>query len=300
MNNMKPIQSMKWIAILALTTAAIAAQDSITLRRELKTGVTDTYKIENEVKQIVDVPSMGEQDVIYTQIATIVMKTLAVNAEKGTVDVETLTKVEKNTTEGSLASMMGGSETKLPDPKTEKGTLDSRNRLVIAKDPNAKPQGQGAGMMSMGMPGMGNISAQTLLTLIELPEKPLKVGESVEVAIPNSASMGSMGMKDLKMTIKLIGEKEVEGQKLLVLGFSGDMKLDMDSSKDPNAQQSPMGSMKMSGTAKLSGEGLVDKASGKTISNVMNIKNDVKVLIEQAGMEIPVKGTITLKLNLVK
>lgn len=297
MIKMKSIQSMKWVALLALTTAAIAAQDSITIRRELKAGTTDVYKAENEVKQIIDVPSMGEQDILVTQIATINVKTLAVNSEKGTADVEALTKVEKSTTEGSLAAMMGAPDTKLPEPKTEKGTLDSRNRLVFLRDPKAKPA-QGPGAMMAGMPGMSEISAQALLTFVELPEKPIKVGESVEVALPNASGAAGMGMKDVKMTIKLIGEKEVEGQKLLVLTYSGNMKIDIDPSKNPQASQGQ--GMKMSGTAVLSGEGIVDKATGKTISNLMSIKNDVKVFIEQAGMDIPVRGTITMKLNLVK
>lgn len=290
---------MKWIAILAISTAAFAAQDAFSIRRELKVGTSDVYKSESEVKQVIDVPSMGEQDILVTRIATVNVKTVAVNAEKGTAEVEALTKVEKNSTEGSLAAMMGGSEAKLPDPKTEKGTLDSRNRFMIAKDPNAKPAPRGGGGMStMGMPGLTEISAQTLLTFVELPEKPIKIGESVEVSLPASSGAAGMGMKDVKMIIKLVGEKEVEGQKQLVLSYSGNMKIDLDPSKDPKA--TPGQGMKMWGTAVLSGEGIVDKATGKTISNLMSVKNDLKVFVEQIGMELPVKGTITMKLTLVK
>lgn len=286
---------------MALATAAIAAQDSITIRRELKAGATETYKIESEVKQLIEVPSMGEQDMIANQVSTVTLKTLSVDAEKGIAQIETLTKVEKSTTDGSLAAMMGGSTAKLPDPKTEKGTLDNRNRLVIAQAPNAGTNTQGGGgMMSMGMPGMAAASAQTLLSLIELPEQPMKVGESVEVPIPNTAAGTAAGIRDLKMTLKLVGERVVDGQTLLVLAFSGDMKLDIDSSKSPNAANNPMGNMKMSGTAKLSGEGLIEKATGKTVSNVMNIKNDMKVFVEQVGMEFPVKGSIVTKISLVK
>lgn len=296
---MKPMHSLKWIAFLALATVAFAAQDTITLRRELKAGATETYKIESEVKQLIEVPSMGEQDLLGSQVSTVTLKTLSVDSQKGVAQVETLTKVEKSTTDGSLAAMIGASEEKLPDPKTEKGTLDSRNRLVIARDPNAKPDAQG-GIMSMGMSGMVSASAQTLLSLIELPEQPMKVGESIEVPIPNTPAGSAVGIRDLKMTLKLVGERVVEGQTLLVLALSGDMKLDVDSSKSPGAANSPMGNMKMSGTAKLTGEGLIEKATGKTISNVMNIKNDMKVFVEQFGMEFPVKGTIATKISLVK
>lgn len=152
--------------------------------------------------------------------------------------------------------------------------------------------------MMAGMPGMSEISAQSLLTFIELPEKPIKIGESVEVALPASSGATAMGMKDVKMTIKLIGEKEVEGQKQLVLSYSGNMKIDIDPSKDPKATAGQ--GMKMWGTAVLTGEGIVEKATGKTISNLMTVKNDLKVFVEQIGMELPVKGTITMKLSLVK
>lgn len=302
MRNMKPIQSTKWIALLALATAAAAAQDSIVIRRELKAGTTETYKIENEIKQFVDIPNMGEQDMIITQIATVAVKTMKVNSEKGTADIETLTKIEKASFEGSLASMAGGGgDGKLPDPKAEKGTLDARNRVLIAADPKAKPD-TGTGP-SMGIPGMGSMGAQILLNLIELPEKAMKIGDSMQVAMPGAAGMATMGIKDLKMTLKLVGEREVEGQKLWVIAFSGDMKLERDPSKNTTGQQDqgPMGSMKMSGKAQISGEGLVDKATGKTVSNLMTIKNDAKMIVEQAGgMEIPIKGTITLKLSMVK
>ncbi len=273
-------------------------QDGITIRRELKEGVTDKYKIESEVKQYIEIPSMGEQDLVISQVATVVLKTISVNAEKGIADIEATTKVEKSETTGSISSMMGETATKLPDAKTEKGTLDSRNRLVIASDAKATPSNGGA--MAMGLPGMGAAGAQSLLSLVELPEKPMKVGETTEVAIPNSGGMASAGIKDLKMTMKFVGEKVVDGQTLLVFSVSGVMKMDVDPSKTPGAPQSPMGAMKMSGTANISGEGLVDKATGKTISNTMTVKNNLTVLAEQIGMELPVKGTVVTKISLVK
>ena len=254
--------------------------------------------IENEIKQFVEIPSMGEQDMVITTIATVALKTLAVNAEKGTADVEALTKYEKLSMDGSIAAMMGDQSNKLPDAKTEKGTLDARNRFTLAKDPKAKPEtNQGAGM---GFPGMGSLSSSMLLNLIELPEKAWKVGDAMQVAVPGSAGMATMGVKDLKMSMKISSEREVDGQKLWVVTYSGDMKLDVDTSKNPQAAQSPMGNMKMNGTAQISGEGLVDKLTGKTVSNVMNITNKGTMLIEQAGMEIPIRGTVSMKLNLVK
>jgi hypothetical protein len=44
----------------------------------------------------------------------------------------------------------------------------------------------------------------------------------------------------------------------------------------------------------------VDQASGKTVANQMNIKNDIKVFLQQMGMEMPARGTISVKVSLVK
>ena len=58
--------------------------------------------------------------------------------------------------------------------------------------------------------------------------------------------------------------------------------------------------VKVTGTEQITGEGLVDKVSGQTLSNTMNVKNDLKVFISQMGMEMPVRGTVVSKLTLVK
>lgn len=295
---------MKWIALVALATVAYAAQDQLLLRRELKTGVTETYKIESQIKQNMDIPSLGEQDLVINTIASCAVTTKNVDTEKGTADVETLTKLEKATLDGSIAQMMGGGqEQKLPDPKTEKGTLDSRNRLTIGKDPKDKASVSPLPGMEM-MQGMATTpSAQTLLSLIELPEKSIKIGDSWDAGLPGGASSMGAGVKDVKITIKFVGERQIDGQTVYVLATTGTFKLDVDTSKLPKkegAAASPMGDVKMTGTAELSGEGLVDKATGKTISNSITVKNNASVHVAQMGADIPVKGTVTMTLKLQK
>lgn len=292
---------MKWIGALALTTLAFAAQDATPLRRQLKVGTTEVYKAESSMKQNIEIPSMGEQDIINITSGTITVKTGAVDATKGTAEVELTTKIEKSTTDGSLAAMMGQQETKLPEPKTEKGTLDSRNRLVIKADPKAAAGGDHAQMM--GMVNFANMGAAGFMNLIELPEKPIKAGDTLEVNLPGAAGAATMGAKDLKMTIKFIEERDTDTGKAWAVSFLGDMKLDVDTSKLPkqaNQPDNPMGNMKITGTVHITGEGLVDKLTGKTISNRLNLKNDIKVFLEAMNAEIPAKGDITLKLDLVK
>jgi hypothetical protein len=299
------MKSLKLFALVALAAVAFAAQDPLLLRRELKEGSTEIYKVENQMKQLVDIPSMGEQDMIMTTVATCSVKTNKVDTEKGTAEIETLTKVDKADVDGSLAAMMGGQGGKLPDPKTEKGTLDSRNRVVITKDPKAKV-GDNGGFSIPGMEmGTGAASAQSMLMFIELPEKPIKVGDSWDIAMPGGSAEGAAkaGIKDIKITVKLVGEKEVDGQTVYVLSTTGSFTLDIDTSKlpkQPGQEQAPMGNVKVKGTATMTGDGMIEKASGKTLSNVTNIKTDAKVFVEQLGQEIPVKGTVSMSLKLQK
>src|SRR5688572_29005943 len=135
--NMKPMQSMKWIALLALATVAVATQDGSLIRRELTVGSEETYKIDTTLKMVAETPQ-GDMDLNIETLATVSVKPTKLDSEKGIADVETLTKVEKFTMEGALAQLMGGGPEKMPNPKSEKGTLDSRNRLVIPPDPKAK------------------------------------------------------------------------------------------------------------------------------------------------------------------
>jgi hypothetical protein len=155
----------------------------------------------------------------------------------------------------------------------------------------------------MGMSGMGPIDAQQLLNLIELPEKPVALGEEIPFALPSGAASTATGLKDLKLAMKVVGEKVVEGQSLWVVTYTGSFKLDLDTSKlpkKPDQPENPMGDITLTGNAAISGDGLVDKVSGKTVANQMSVKNDIKVLLQQMGMEMPAHGTITVKLSLVK
>jgi hypothetical protein len=285
---------MKWISLLALATVAVAAtQDGSLLRRALTVGTEESYKIDSVLKLVVESPQ-GEMDLNVTTLATVAIKPTKLDAEKGIADIESVTKLEKFSMEGALTQFIGTGPEKLPDAKSEKGTLDSRNRLVIPPDPKAKPA-------TMGMPDPSDLGAMALLALVELPEKPLKIGDTLEMGVPAAASMATLGTKDQKITMKLVGEKSVDGKNFWVVSFSGNLKIDFDSSKLPKKEgeeASPMGDVKIVGTGTVTGDGLVDKATCRTSSNTLNFKTDTKVSV--AGMEIPSKGTVVMKTSLVK
>ena len=298
---MKSFGSIKCLAFLALAAAAYAVQDPLLLRRELKEGTTEKYKIESVVKQLVDAPSFGEQDLIVTTVSTCDVKFGKIDPEKKNAEIETTTKVEKLSMEGALAAMLGQTP-KPPEPKTEKGTLDAHGKIVMVKDPNAKKMSSMPGMdMLPGLEMAG--SAASLLACMELPENPVKIGDSWDLALPASLGAGTPGVKDPKMTVKLVGEKDLDGRAVYVFATTGSFKLDMDTSKMPKKEgEAPpqFGDVKMTGSADLVGEALVDKSTGQTIAHTMKVQNKTKVYLSAMGMEIPVNGTIDTTLKLQK
>jgi len=297
---------MKWVALVALVSVAYAAQDQILLRRELTEGATEVYKVDSVLKQNITTP-MGDQDMVVTTSASCSVKVGKVDKDKGLAAIETVTKVDSTKLDGSLAAMMGGGQDpKLPEPKTEKGSLDNRNRLTMDKpvaDPKApKDSGDSSGMMGM-LKGLTSPGAATLLGFLELPEKQIKIGDSWDIALPGGAASTNVGVKDVKITVTYTGEKEIDGQKVYVLATKGSFKLDFDSSKMPKKegeQASPFGDFKMTGTAEVSGEGYVDKATGKTISNTVEVKTKTNFTLVQMAMDLPTVGTVTMTLKLQK
>lgn len=105
------------------------------------------------------------------------------------------------------------------------------------------------------------------------------------------------------MTVKLVGEKDLDGRAVYVFATTGSFKLDMDTSKMPKKEgEAPpqFGDVKMTGSADLVGEALVDKSTGQTIAHTMKVQNKTKVYLSAMGMEIPVNGTIDTTLKLQK
>ncbi len=265
----------------ALATIAFAAQDSITLQRTLIENSTETYKIDSKVNETVVSP-LGELPLNIASSMTYTLKTGKIDAAKGTAEVEVTTTVDKMDSDGPMGQLMNQQQVK---PIVQKGTMDKRGHMVLAL---ASP----GSVLQLAASGVEN-SQSTLF--IEFPGHPVKVGDTWDLVIPKSAFTGS---EDQKLTAKLVGDKKVEGRDVWVVGVSGMFKVDFDSSKLPptaDEANNPFASTRLvsKGTVELTGEGYVDKATGKTSS--MTSKGDMKGSVDMPdkGVTMDYSGTVS-------
>lgn len=271
------------IALLSLAGATIVlAQDAITLRKELKAGGKDTYKIESNVRSITDIPQMGEQEMIVKSTMLYTLTTAA--PADGKADLGAQMSDIKLEMEGPLAQMMqGGPE--VPKELKFKGKIDDRNRIT-----DLKVDGK-ADMITMMMAGSNNF----MNFFIEFPEKAVKVGDTWPVVIPKNPMIGN---EESTLTARLTGERDGKW----VLKMSGDLKINGDLS-DFMKGQDPTGTgmemkLKMTGGIKMSSEALVDKITGQTLEMTTEMDSDTVTDIENLGIKTSQKSKGKVKMTL--
>lgn len=271
-----------------MAALAVAAQDTITLRRELKEGSAEKYKIESSLKQNIAIPGMGEQNMDITTVIEYGLTVGKVDAEKGVADAMTTTKIVKMLMEG----MPGGSPEIPATPPVEAPIkLDNRNRMTI--DPS-KATGPGNPMMMLGG---GASSIQTSGLFVEFPEGPVKVGDTWDLVVPKSPMMSK---EDQKLKVTLVGEKDVDGVMAWVFKLEGTLKMEPDLEammKSMDTQGAQIPSMKISGTMELSSEGVVEKATGKTIRMTTKMKLANTMEMVEQGMKLDMTGSGTTKVS---
>lgn len=273
------------LAGLALTTVALAGQDGTLLRRTLKENSTDTYKIEAKVKQTANIPNQGEQETNITTAATYVLKTDSVDADKGVAKISLSRTVDSIEADGPAGEAL---KSNMPKPTTTKGTLDVRGNLEMEKGKMTTAQAMMAAQDAGGNP-----------CIMVLPEKAVKVGDTWTIKVPK----GDMTYpEDQTITAKLVGDKKYKDKDVWVISTTGTVKIDVDTAKfpdDPDAT-GPMANMKMhfTGPSEMTGETLVEKATGKTLYAEVKTKATQKIEIAQFGISIDATSTGTVTVTL--
>ncbi len=274
---------MKTFALIATTLLAIQAPTPTLLRRTLAANATDTYKIEDKVQETVKSTSMGELPELHvTSSRTLTLKTPTVNTSAGVAQFEATMTVDKITADGPAAALMN----EKPKPSVQTGKLDVRGRMTY--DPAASTD-----LLSSllgGSPG-----AVTAGIFVELPERPVRPGDTWDITVPKSPLIFS---QDQHLTATLVGDKIVDGVSVWVVSIRGQIRSLTDSSKFPGAKAGS--GVKVDGTTDLTGEGLVDKSTGRTLQ--MTSKGDSKATIEllEYGITLDTTGTIESTAKLQK
>lgn len=274
---------VRTLGALALAIAAVSfAQDTVTIKRELKAGAKDIYKVVTETKTLMDIPSMGEQEMIMKSTMNYALTTGEVKDDSAEVGL-TISDIQAKI-EGSMADMMQGMP-EMPKEMKFKGTLDARNRLS-----NVKLDGK-LDMMAMMMAN----TTSTMNMFVEYPGGPVKVGDSWDVVVPKNPMLGN---EDTKFKATLVGEKDGKWQ----IKMSGELKLKSDLSEMMKGQD-PTGTgldmqMVMTGTMKMESEALVNKTTGKTVEMTTALDSATTMDIVNMGIKSDQKAKGTIKMTL--
>ncbi len=278
---MKGNLSSAALAIGLFGTVAFAGVGQTLLRRQLTEGLTEKYQIDMKMTTVLEMPGgLGEQELGITSSAEMDMTIGKMNWQIPGAQVETVTRVTKMEAEGMMAGAIGD---KLPPPMKVKGTLDIFGRLrPLQSEDSGFELGQ-LQSLSFGM-----------MTL-QLPERPVKIGDSWPVMIPKSP----LTKKNQFITATLKGE---QGGSWLV-ALNGTYKLEMDPREIAGGEgpTAALAGQKVSvkGDVVVEGEGVLDKLTGRTMS--LRTKTDTKQAATIGGMGISIdfhsamESTVTAK-----
>lgn len=290
---------MKKLAFLSVFAVALAAQasqqDSISLRLALKSNTEDNYSVTMKSVQDVEVPGQPMQitmdmDYLYK------VKVGAVDEQKGQADAEFITSDIKLKMDGPMAMPTEN----MPKTMTATGKLSNRYQIKELKYKEQNMQ------MMMGSMGASNI----MQFFIELPENPVKAGESWDVKIPPSTQLGNT--KEIVLKGTYLGDGVEGGFSGRRVQLTGDVPLNVDLGKmmeeaaksNPGADPSGgmMAGMKMLvvGSVKMNLTGLHEKESGKLLVGNMKMNVTAKVELPDMGMSIDTKGVSDIKILMKK
>ena len=270
-------------ALLALSLLLAQAPSPMTLRRTLAPGSVDTYKIEDRVEQTVS-SAMGQMPMTITSKRTYVLKTTQIDEKAGTARFEATTTVDTITADGAAAAMAA----QKPGPLVQKGKLDVRGRMTL--DPVA-PTDALADLMS------GTQGALAAGMFVEFPEKAVRIGDAWDVVVPKSPYLYDA---DQKLTETLIGEREVAGTPVWVVSLKGTLKTAIDGAKLPTTKSSGPLPVLVQGEDVLTGEGLVEKATGRTLSMSVKGVSKRKIELTDSGLVLDVEGKVDSTAKLEK
>jgi len=238
--------SCRFLSLVLLAGFAnLGSQGPVLLRRSLKDGATETYRITSSVNMVIELPNgLGEQEINVDSEQTCGLLTSRLDPTKGALVRSTIT-FDKWKVDGPLP---GGEEK--PEPLKTEGWLNDRG---ILKPLKPKENGQ----------VLGGFELSTLVSpFFELPEQKVKVGDSWKIAIPKNPLINQS--QALVATLK--GEKVIGEHPVWVVSLNAEIKLDTGKftlPKETNGTPNPMAGQKASvtGLVRIEGEVDLDKVS---------------------------------------
>jgi hypothetical protein len=270
------------LAGTAIIATAWANQGGILLRRQLVEGSTERYQIQMKMATNVEMPGgLGDQELGVTTEGTYDIKVGKMNWQIPGAAIETTITLTKMEAEGIMAGAFGD---KVPPPATTAGTLDIFGRL---RSKAAAP--------SVGSDPLGQGMSSSILT-IELPEKPISIGESWKITVPKSP----LTKEAQFLTATLTDERDGA----LAVKLAGTYHIEMAPRKVDAAEAggSPMQGQRVGikGDITIEGTGALDRASGKTLWLTTKTKTKQEVSMPDMGMKINSESTVDSSVKLLQ
>jgi hypothetical protein len=280
--------------VLGLGAVALAAQQDATLLRfNLAENSSHSYTCTLKGNQTVEAPT-GPMEIGFNASYEYILKTGAVDKEKNVAEIEMITKDMKFEMTGPMADQAPGTQ-QGPSQTSTKAKLDHRYRLSDMKMAGASMET----MMAMG-------AASGLSPFIELPEAPVKIGDTWQVNVPKNAMLGTT--KDLTLTATFKGDGKLEEKEGHWIVLKGPVPVDMDLGKvmeemaKANPGSDPTGGMMngmkmlMKGTMDVEMNAVLDKKDGRILAMVTNIGQKLKMELVDFAMTMDSNGTLQVKM----
>ena len=270
-------------AAFLLLSLALVQEPNTLLRRTLRADSTDVYKIEDRIEQTV-VSGMGTMPMTIVSNRTSTVKTMGVDKAAGVAQIETTTVVDKLTADGAAAALA----VQKPAPSVQKGKIDVRGRITFDAIPSTEVL---SGLMS------GTQGAIAAGNFVEFPEKAVKIGERWEVIVPKDPLLYD---RDQKLTETLTGEKESNGVPVWTVSVSGTLLTAIDGSKLSAGKTGTPLAAQIEGQDEISGEGLVEKSTGRTILMKLHGTSKRTIKLLDVGLTLQSSGKVDTKIELQK
>lgn len=282
-----------------LTSAVLATavkQDEYVLRYDLKANSNEKYKIVMAMQMKVEAPD-ETRDV--TMDATNDFELVT-----GEIDQEGRASAEMITTNMKVEVKGAPEGEGPPEPPKEirfKGKLDNRYRTFDMKPVEGITPDQ---MM------MNPTDLTESAIFVELPEGPIKVGDSWKFNLPKNPMLGD---KDHALTATLKGLTTYEGVPVYELDVVGDVDFDFDMAEAMKKSGAAGGAggggeigeemmaafqIKMTGKIAVSGKAYLAQTGCRLLHSDMNMVSNQSM--EMMGIKILISGTTSLKMTYVK
>ncbi len=254
------------------------------MMRVLKAGEVDQYSLSMSGIVQVEAPSCGKKEASFETSAGSRFEVLSVRSSSGLAKVRQVVTLDPKLIEKLKAKGWSDFDRSVLDCT---GTMDARSRVTLSPF--------GKFLASRRAPSsLGQVSGDC----IPLPSKPVRVGDTWQVAMPFSSVFGTQHPV-WKST--LLGSGVLNGRPIWLIKTSTHVALKTDSDKlaligAPSAVSAKTDGelWTLDGFADTSGVGSVDQESGKTV------RLDLNVTLSFTAASGKEKGTVTLTMNQLK